>query len=150
MQLGWSISPNLAEIPLMLDAVREMVETVLDLDDAGAVELAVAEALNNIVEHGQLLPTAVIYLDIVADATSDCVTIVIRDPGRPIPPTMLDNASASAFDFDPDDLINLPEGGMGLSIICAAMDEVAYETGAGGNQLFLTKRRTPVKSTSQS
>ena len=63
---------------------------------------------------------------------------------------MLDNASASAFDFDPDDLINLPEGGMGLSIICAAMDEVAYETGAGGNQLFLTKRRTPVKSTSQS
>jgi len=41
--------------------------------------------------------------------------------------------------FDPINVENLPEGGMGLSIIHQIMDCVAYETTNGRNKLILTK-----------
>jgi anti-sigma regulatory factor (Ser/Thr protein kinase) len=69
----------------------------------------------------------------------DGVTIRVHDWGRPIPGDALAGAGLSRFDFDPDDLDAIPSGGMGLSLITAVMDDVAYRSDGGQNVLTLRR-----------
>jgi serine/threonine-protein kinase RsbW len=69
------------------------------------------------------------------------MTLRIHDWGRPIPGEALAEAGVSRFDFDPDDLEGVPVGGMGLSLITAVMDDVAYRSDEGQNVLTLRKGR---------
>ncbi len=89
---------------------------------------AFGEAFNNIVNHGYRdQPGGA--LDVEADLTSEEITLRLIDRGRPI-------------DFarvNPPDLDSMPQGGMGMFMIYALVDEVAYRCGAV-NVLSLTKR----------
>jgi serine/threonine-protein kinase RsbW len=66
--------------------------------------------------------------------------VKIFDWGQPIPGERLANAGLNRFDFDPANLLEIPEGGMGLSIIASVMDEVTYRSDEGQNILTLLRR----------
>ncbi len=104
-----------------------------DLRDPFDAELvsAFAEIYNNIVLHayGRRDGETVEIALHVADGT---LTIEIRDTGVSFDPSTVPEP----------DLDSLPEGGMGLHIARAMLDEVAYEPGPP-NLWRLTKRHRP-------
>jgi serine/threonine-protein kinase RsbW len=104
------------------------------LDDAacGRIEIVLAEALNNVVEHASLDPKDEITLDMTL--APDGVGVDLRDPGAPLPgltpprgdpPTLADNRDA------------LPEGGFGWFLIRALTSDLHYARTDGENRLSL-------------
>jgi anti-sigma regulatory factor (Ser/Thr protein kinase) len=110
-----------------------------DIDPAqlAELELAVVEAVTNVVKHGGIASTEKLSFELSREG--DAIKIVITDPGRPISPAALD-LSASALDFDPEDVANLPTNGLGLAIIREVTDDFDYQTQNGINTMRLTKR----------
>ncbi len=119
-----------------IDDVREWA--VAQVRDAGgdeecvfAVELALAEALANIVRHSfredpnQLVPVSLTIDD-------EMVRITIRDRGEPFD----QNAYRSP------ELDQPRESGYGVYLIEEVMDEVIRERGCGETIITLVKRRT--------
>jgi serine/threonine-protein kinase RsbW len=114
-------------------AVR-MVSSLLEHAAAGNAAFrdemitAFGEAFNNIVLHGYRDQIGG-ELEIEAELGPDEVTLRLKDRGR-------------AIDFSrvsPPDLDSMPQGGLGVFMIYALVDEVAYRCGAV-NVLSLTKR----------
>ena len=134
-------------VPSTLEAVADATQQLrgllpdwLSASEADAIELAIAEALTNIVQHGYGgQPGHDVRLRVrERDAA---VEIDLWDQGRPIPRERLRNADASTtFQFDPTDLAGLPEGGMGLALIKSAFHEVRYGSRDGTNRLHLVRR----------
>jgi serine/threonine-protein kinase RsbW len=97
------------------------------------IEAAVAEAVNNAVKHAyQCIPDR--ELEIRVALSREAITIQVRDRGK-----SMKKLKACELDFDVHDRLNLPEGGMGLTIIQSSMDEVDYETLEGVNVLTMKK-----------
>jgi serine/threonine-protein kinase RsbW len=129
---------RLEDLGPISEAVRSLAEVHLGVEGADDVELALVEAATNVVRHGygpEGGPIRVEALDIPHG-----VVVRISDWGRPIPGEALASAGLSRFDFDPTDLSEIPEGGMGLSLIAAVMDEVTYRSDEGQNVLTLLRR----------
>ncbi len=134
------IGANPAEVSLIGRSVRALCEPLLGEDAATSVELAICEAVNNVVEHA--------YRDFSDGLVTvrwtghpDRVCIEVRDRGAPLPRGALDRGLP---EFDPDNLESLPEGGFGLGIVSALAHEVRYMRDAGGcNTLSLTWFREP-------
>lgn len=127
-----TLRSQLTEIARAREWAREHAETAgFDELDVGAVELALAEALSNVIRHGyQGDPTQKIDLLIEIDQEQMCVCV--RDYGPP---------------FDPPELVRtdfeMPgPGGYGLRLIEELMDEVKRDTSTGeGTVLRLVKHR---------
>jgi serine/threonine-protein kinase RsbW len=129
------------------DAVREAVLGLcraagrLGLDDEArdALELALAEAMNNVVEHAYLDDPAgwiMIELDLL-DGWAACR---VWDAGRPmprggIPATPLPDLSVP--------LDNLPEGGFGWALIRSLAAHLRYDRLDGFNCLAFAIRASP-------
>ncbi|EYD76388.1 anti-sigma B factor, putative [Rubellimicrobium mesophilum DSM 19309] len=120
------------------EAIRLLAEPELGAEGAGDIELALVEAATNVVRHGYGPEGGPIRIE--AATGNHGVRVTIFDWGRPIPGEVLANARLSRFDFDPMDLLEIPEGGMGLSIIATIMDEVTYRSDQGQNILTLLRR----------
>ena len=129
---------SLEAISPVSEAVRGLAEPVLGSDGASDVELALVEAATNVVRHGYGPEGGPIRIE--ASKSAGGVVVRIFDWGQPIPGEALAHAGLSRFDFDPTDLEVLPEGGMGLSLIAAVMDEVTYRSDEGQNILTLLRR----------
>lgn len=107
----------------------------LDEADAYLVELAVVEALSNIVRHayaGQ--PGHPVELLLTVSGAG--MRLEFRDRGRAMDPLALERTGDIA---EPRSIAELPEGGLGLAIIKEVMDEVSYASGAGVNILRMAK-----------
>jgi serine/threonine-protein kinase RsbW len=124
-----------------LAAVREVVGDLVRRSaypvkkDAGALTLAVDEAVTNVMEHayeGQPAGGCEIEVDLSAD--DRCFAVTLRDRGRP---------------FDPG-AVHLPEmrahvqagrkHGLGLFLIRTIMDEINYTFGKDGwNELRMVR-----------
>jgi serine/threonine-protein kinase RsbW len=130
----------LAQVAPATQRVRALLPDWLTDAERDAIELALAEALTNIVEHG--------YGGDHGDAVrlrlqerGGGLEIDIWDRGQPIPDGLIESTDvATTFLFDPTDLDGLPEGGMGLALIKAAFDDVRYGTRDGVNRLRLVRR----------
>lgn len=133
---------SLEAISPVSQIVRALAEVDLGSEAAGDVELALVEAVTNIIRHGYDNDGGMIRIEI--SVTSDSVDVRIFDWGQPIPKTSLAQAGGSRFDFDPADLEALPESGMGLLIISSVMDEVTYSSDEGRNLLTLRRRARPL------
>jgi serine/threonine-protein kinase RsbW len=117
---------------LAIDLVSTLVRHVGDADRSFRHEMVTAfgEAFNNIVIHGYK-DRSDGMLDVEAEMSHGQMTLRLMDSGREV-------------DFDglrPPDLESMPEGGMGVFMIHALVDEVVYRGGAP-NVLSLTKRTT--------
>ena len=101
------------------------------------IEIALVEAVNNVVEHayhGE--PGHPVWVEF--EWAPDCLNLRVRDCGQPMAPGRLE-AMAPLADPDPDDLATLSLRSRGLSLIKSCMDKVEYEARVGMNTLFMSR-----------
>ncbi|MFN8587751.1 MAG: ATP-binding protein [Candidatus Eisenbacteria bacterium] len=126
---------RLANVELVGRAVRGLCGAAgMDGRDCAHVELALVEAVNNVVRHAYH-GRAGGLVEVVFVAEPDRISLEVADEGEPMAPR-----PAPVIDFDPDDLQALPEGGMGLYLIHSVMDSVEYHSHGGRNSLVMTRR----------
>jgi len=119
-----------------VDVARKIAEEICEEYYAGAglqepigdFLLAITEAMNNVVEHGQAS-----HIEVELTALPARIVFVVRSDGRPFDPTQ----DVSMPDMG--DSEGLPEGGFGRALILELLDEVRYEHKDGSNVLKLTK-----------
>ena len=81
------------------------------------IELCLAEAINNVIEHAYGLEAGHAVEIVVALRGWDELTIDVRDCGRPMPTERL---TTELKELDPTDIEALPERGMGIAIVEAS------------------------------
>jgi serine/threonine-protein kinase RsbW len=130
-----SIESRLDAVPLAGLAIRGILkDTVPDTVLLYQIEVAVVEAVNNVIQHA--------YdgndghdVDIALSIHSGIVVITICDTGK----------AGQSFDraviqYDPENIAQLPEGGMGIPLMNSIMDEVEYCRRDGKNCLTMRKK----------
>jgi len=134
------VPTTLADVAQATQQVRGLLPDWLSASECDAIELALAEALTNIVQHGfGSGPGQPVRLRV--RERGGALEVDLWDQGRPIPKDRLSLADPSTtFLFDPTNLAGLPEGGMGLALIKAAFHEVRYGSRDGVNRLHLVRR----------
>ncbi|NIZ12959.1 ATP-binding protein [Phaeobacter sp. HF9A] len=123
-----------------LDARRGIVSVVERLKEMGIpntrvdeVQIALAEAVNNVVEHAYAETTTGDVL-IRCNLFPDRLWVEIRDAGAPFPDAKLPEGKAVDVDTP---LENLPEGGFGWLLIRELANDVQYQRNLDNNQLSL-------------
>ena len=101
------------------------------------IEIGVVEAMSNIVRHSYCDSHAGI-IAVSYDFADGTIVIELTDHGKSAKQELFKGGS-DKFDFDPQDIAALPEGGMGIALMLAAFDRVAYRSEAGANTLRLEK-----------
>lgn len=97
------------------------------------VGTSVVEAVNNAIKHAYgNQPGHQVEVDILLNPEG--VRFEISDTGRP-----MRLQGSHKLEYDPEDLENLPEGGMGLFIINQVMDHVEYKSFGDRNLLTMGK-----------
>lgn len=125
-------------IPATLDAADGLTRRLADgaraclpPDRLAGLEIAVAEALNNVVLHGYGAAGATATIGAALAIRGDAVAVEIRDTGRPVPPGAF-AAAGSPGEIDP-----LVESGRGLALIAGLPDRLDYASDPDGNRLTL-------------
>jgi len=114
--------------------IRRLAERLLPPEKATCVEIAVSEALSNIVRHA-FNGTSDQTIVLLARPGAEGLGITLTDCGAPLPPRLLENVPP------PDDADGeLAEDGRGLSLIYQCSDEVQFRHAAGVNYLLLRFR----------
>lgn len=106
----------------------------LDIEEAGTVELVMAEAINNVVEHGYPDPEKGGPIRISCSHKADGLSIQMIDYGLRMPngETPLGLSVQTDVDF-----MDMPEGGFGWFIIKDLAKDVVYRRVGDMNQLDL-------------
>ena len=113
---------------------KSACEGLMPEDDAALVELAIAEAANNIVEHSyrdsQGWP-----IEICARFFDGRLEFLLADSGLPFNPGHVEEPS-----FDWASIEDVPEHGRGLFLINTIMDKVKFFHAGEANICFLSKK----------
>lgn len=117
-------------ISLVIERLREM--KVPD-DRVGDVQIALAEAINNVVEHAYAGTTAG-DVRIRCNLHSDRLWVRICDAGTPYPEGQLPEGKPADISGPIDEL---PEGGFGWLLIRALTSDIQYQYADGNNELSL-------------
>ncbi len=138
-EVEFSVPATLEDVARATARVRELLPEWMGEDERNTVELGVAEALTNIVEHGfggkGGQPIRLRMTD-----RPGALVIDLWDSGRPIPDGLLEQADETTFQYDTTDMAQLPEGGLGLALIKTAFHEVRYRRRQGLNRLQMVRR----------
>ena len=105
------------------------------------MQTCAVEAITNCVRHSYR-DMAEWKVEIHYQIHADKIIIDIADTGCAMDPHIFENASAD-FNYNPMDTENLPEGGWGLKLIKAWMDESDYYSENGVNHFRLVKHVPP-------
>ena len=124
------------------DAVREgLAQTMaclkplgLSLEEAGTVELVLAEALNNVVEHALAATQELTTIEIRGSQTTSGLRLTVIDRGAPMPKGIAPVAKAPDIEVSIEDM---PEGGFGWFMIHSLATEVRYARVGQSNHLSL-------------
>jgi len=106
----------------------------LDVEEAGTVELVMAEALNNIVEHAYPENQEGGPIDITCAHASDGLHLTVVDSGRAMPDGQTPVGIAADIDVE---FCDMPEGGFGWFLIKDLAKDVTYTRQNTENQLRL-------------
>lgn len=123
-------------------AVREALEQFLhalqplqlSVEEAGTVELVLAETLNNIVEHAYPDPDTAGDFTVACTHQKDGLHLQITDQGLAMPDGTTPVGQCASVDVDLDDL---PEGGFGWFLIQDLAKDVSYQRIGADNQLTM-------------
>lgn len=101
--------------------------------EAYQVQLAVVEAINNVIKHAYEEQS---HHDVELSVSLywDRMVFVVLDRGK-----KFSDFPKKELQFDSQDLQSLPEGGMGLFIIQNVMDEIKYQSDQDINMLTMIK-----------
>lgn len=106
----------------------------LSADEAGTVELVLAEALNNVVEHALAATEGQTTVEIRGNHGPDGLRLSIIDQGAPMPDGQAPRPQAPDLDVA---LIHMPEGGFGWFMIHTLAQDVRYARVGNRNHLTL-------------
>jgi serine/threonine-protein kinase RsbW len=106
----------------------------LDIEEAGTVELVMAEALNNIVEHGYPDPKNGGPISIYCEHGNKGLQIKLIDKGLPMPDGKTPVGLAVNTNVE---MVDMPEGGFGWFIIKDLAKDVVYSRSKEANRLDL-------------
>jgi len=134
------IESTLNNVRLIGLTVNKLCSNYFQESDVCSIELSVVEAITNIVKHSYPDSSAG-KIKASLDFEHDVLRIQISDSGISIDKDSIDITGGNAFDYDPNDQENLPEGGLGLALINNCMDDITYETKNGINTMTLIKQR---------
>lgn len=128
-----SVDLTLAADPLSVrDALGRLMvcQGLADLsdEDRGTVELLLAEAMNNVVEHAYARWPGEIAVAIHRDAAA--IAVRITDQGLPMPDATPPEGRLPAMDAD-----DLPEGGFGWFLIRTLAQDLTYRRQGEVNEL---------------
>ena len=123
-------------------AVREALAKVLeglgpldlDIEEAGTIELVLAEALNNIVEHAYAPVAGVGPIRIGCLHKKDGLHLRIKDEGVALPDEHVPLGKVANLNTEIEDL---PEGGFGWFLIQDLAKDVRYRRIGNENELSL-------------
>ena len=115
----------------LLDGLKPLA---LDVEEAGTVELVMAEALNNIVEHAYPEGEPAGPISITCLHEGDGLHLTVVDQGRGMPGGQTPLGAAANVDVEMPDL---PEGGFGWFLIKDLAKDVCYQRVEPENQLSL-------------
>ncbi len=125
-----------------IDARRGVVSVVPRLKDMGIadtrvdeVQIALAEAVNNVVEHAYA-ESATGDVLIRCNLHPDRLWVEIRDAGAPFPDAKLPEGKPAHVDPNMP-LDDLPEGGFGWFLIRELASDIQYQRNTDNNQLSL-------------
>ncbi|MEM9575444.1 MAG: ATP-binding protein [Pseudomonadota bacterium] len=104
----------------------------LGAEEKGTVELVLAEALNNIVEHAYPEPNQSGPICVDCAHESGGLVVDIKDQGRAMPDGKLPLGQLSSLDVELEDL---PEGGFGWFLIQHLAKDVSYVRVGSENHL---------------
>jgi len=128
------IDSTLDNVSLAGVAVRGICSYLsLSETDVYYLELCVVEAVNNAIKHSYN-SEAGHTVEINITYSRDSIAFEISDWG-----IKMDPQGPHCLIFDIDDLVMLPERGMGLFIIDSVMDEVTYRSDGDKNTLTMRK-----------
>jgi serine/threonine-protein kinase RsbW len=130
---------TLEEVSRVCAELHGLAQARGPVDWAAQIDLGLTEALSNVVRHGYG-PKRSGRMSLSCDEQDQQWWLTLKDRGDPIPKELLDRADGSVFDFDPEDLQSIPEGGMGLSLIRNCFDDLDYQATPDGNTLALRTR----------
>jgi len=125
------------------DAVRDGLARAMDglaalaltTDEASNVELVLAEALNNVVEHALAGSRGQTQIEIRLRHDAAGLHITIVDFGQPMPAGKAPRGRAPNVEVD---LGDMPEGGFGWFMIQTLAESVGYARTENANHLTLT------------
>ncbi len=133
-EANFSISSDYEQVVEINRLIRDyLTKENLETYVCNAVEICLNEALNNVIKHSYHEDSKY-GIDINIRKNARYIEVEIIDTGEP-----RTHFDAPNLDFDPNDIDNLPESGMGLYIIHQIMDEVNYITLNGKNYFTLKK-----------
>lgn len=105
-------------------------QTPFDASNISALQLALVEALNNVVEYA-CADDNENDIEVKLSFTGTSLEIEIFDYGKTMPANPLLENLQRVVEFDPSNLDTLSEGGRGLFIIQQCMDVFDYQAGDG-------------------
>ncbi len=115
------------------DTISWLTKFQIDAADLGNVEIVLAEALNNIVEHSQMGGAETIGITI--KLTENQIICSLRDSGIHSKALCGHKIIRHA---GPEQISDLPEGGFGISLIQAIALDIEYFPVEHGNLVALT------------
>lgn len=113
------------------------------IDAVEDIKLAVAEAINNAIQHASVAPGDEATVTITLQSDGDGLWICVADQGR-LTDGLNDGLNGAASQTPatrPDD--ELPEGGLGMLLIGSLMDEVSHESGTHADTVVKMFKRLP-------
>ena len=121
------------------EAISQLMDKLsplqLDIEESGTFELVIAEALNNVVEHGYPDPAKGGPIKIDCSHQTNGLHVNIVDQGLPMPDGKTPLGLAAEVDVD---FMDVPEGGFGWFLIKDLAKDVHYER--QGDKNFLSLR----------
>ena len=129
------IPGKIEQVPKACNWVVEVAEQMgLGMRDVNQVELAVDEAVTNIIEHAYGGAATNKGIDIIINASGAHFEVTIVDEGPKFDPLNATNPDPAAV------LDDRKIGGWGVFFIKKVMDGVDYKYAANRNHLIMTKK----------
>ncbi|MEQ6249773.1 ATP-binding protein [Sulfitobacter sp. HNIBRBA3233] len=120
--------------PTLSEVVARLAARGVDTASIATVQLVLAEALNNIIEHALPGQPDACRITVRGTLGPDAVELVLTDAGLAMPGHRLPAGTMPKVDVP---TAQLPEGGFGWSMIRELAEQVSYERIAGQNRLYL-------------
>ncbi|WKZ70229.1 MAG: ATP-binding protein [Melioribacteraceae bacterium] len=131
----FSIASNYTEVTPVCKEIRSFcLDENIKPSDCSEIEICLIEALNNIVKHAYKEDFTK-SIQIKVDINNNEIMIQLFDSG-----ISRKEFKKPTLEYDPEDIENLPEGGMGLYIIDQLMDEISYKVLDGVNIFSMKKK----------
>ena len=131
----YSIESKYKNVNIIADKIKEFCnDNNINESLRNDLLICAVEALNNVITHSYKKDDNK-NIKINISIVDSEFTVEIIDSG-----ISRTNFEKPTLDFDPEDIENLPEGGMGLFIIDSLMDNTSYNSKNGKN-IFIMKKK---------